>query len=229
MSLRDQPTEKSLQSFDEALLKGVHTSYPGSIVSYDPESKTCAVQIHYADFYATEGPEVSREDWTPIEDVPVLFPRGGGWSITWPLKNGDPVLVVFCERSIDEWFASDGASELSPALQVTHDAGDCIVIPGLAPRLDADFLADAENLIISGDHEFQVAADKVRLGTVDAAKPLALTEKVDARIDDLAGAINDIIQVLITANAAGGLVLTPPPAPLIGLASVNSETTFTDA
>jgi hypothetical protein len=238
MSLRERSVESSLDGFLDSFARRLHTAYPASVVAYDPEKKTCTVKVHYADFYASDGDEPIREDWPPIEDVPVLFPRGGGFSITWPLAKNDPVLLVFCERSIDQWFGGNGAEDISPELLVTHDASDCIAIPGLFPSKAAEGTADDANLILSHadgavdlrltpEGEIQAVASAVRLGTLSAAKSLALTEKVDARLTSLQAKVDTLVAGANAAVAAGGLWLTPQ-TPLGALASVNSETVFTD-
>lgn len=235
MSLRDQTPEASLETFFDTFRRSLHTAYPGSIVSYDPDTKTCSVKIHYSDFYQAEGAEPIREDWPPLEDVPVLFPRGGGWAITFPLAADDPVLVVFCERSLDEWAASDGKSDLSPTLPVTHDASDCIVIAGLFPTKAAEGLAHAENLIISHgdgnlemhltpDGEMQVKAGKVRFGTLAADKALALAEKCDARLDALESFANAHTHICVNIGAP-----CLPGVPTVTPGSTTaSDTVYTD-
>jgi hypothetical protein len=53
-------------------------------------------------------------DIPPIVHVPVVLPRGGGYSITMPLKKGDEGLLVFCDTCFDNWWVN-GQSNSPPA------------------------------------------------------------------------------------------------------------------
>ncbi|MDR8345712.1 hypothetical protein FPK41_22485, partial [Acinetobacter baumannii] len=62
-----------------------------------------------------------------LVDVPVVFPRGGGCTLTFPVKPGDECLVIFADRCIDFWWQSGGIQE--PVDERMHDFSDafCIV------------------------------------------------------------------------------------------------------
>lgn len=220
--IRDTPIESSIESFITADRVGLNTAIPASIESYDEATRTARVKIHYSDHFASEGTEANREDWPPIPDCPVLFPRGGGFVFTWPLKKGDPVLVVFSQRSLQEWSASDGKTDIGSFLISTHNPGDAIVIPGLSPSKNKD--GEDTEIKITTDGELQVKSSKVRLGTLDAAKALALAEKVDAAIQNAEAKINAIVAA---ALAGGGLVLGVTP--LIPAQPTASAKVFTDS
>ncbi len=220
--IRDTPIESSIESFITADRVGLNTAIPASVESYDEATRTARVKIHYSDHFASEGTEANREDWPPIPDCPVLFPRGGGFVFTWPLEKGDPVLVVFSQRSLQEWSASDGKTDIGSFLISTHNPGDAIVIPGLSPSKNKD--GEDTEIKITTDGELQVKSSKVRLGTLDAAKALALAEKVDAAIQNAEAKINAIVAA---ALAGGGLVLGVTP--LIPAQPTASAKVFTDS
>lgn len=46
-----------------------------------------------------------------LPDVPVVFPGGGGFALTFPVAAGDECLVVFASRCIDAWWQSGGVGE----------------------------------------------------------------------------------------------------------------------
>lgn len=62
-------------------------------------------------------------------DVLVVFPSAGGFSITFPIKPGDDVLVIFSSRCIDAWFENDVISV--PTEHRMHDLSDGFAIPGI--------------------------------------------------------------------------------------------------
>ncbi len=221
--IRDTPIESSIESFINADRVGLNTAIPASVESYDEATRTARVKIHYSDHFASEGTEANREDWPPIPDCPVLFPRGGGFVFTWPLEKGDPVLVVFSQRSLQEWSASDGKTDIGSFLISTHNPGDAIVIPGLSPSKNKD--GEDTEIKITTDGELQVKAAKVRLGTLAADKALAKATETDSNLSAIAAKVDLIIAA---ATAAGGLVLPPPP-PIGALGSVASSKVFTDS
>ena len=65
-------------------------------------------------------------------NVPVQFPSGGGYTLTYPLKDGDPGLIVFSDRCIDNFKLSGGGVQ-NQAVRRAHDLSDGIFIPGVHP------------------------------------------------------------------------------------------------
>ena len=128
-------------SLDEVLqeaVKGsifglVHVSMPGVVVSYDRDSQTASVQpVLQARQVDEEGTSTALK-LAPLGGVPVLFPQGSGglYSITWDLLPGDPVLLVFSERSLDEWKAT-GSTDIAPQDYRRFDPSDAVAWAGLS-------------------------------------------------------------------------------------------------
>ena len=104
------------------------TALPGIVQSYDPETMTCEVQpAIQARIQAADG-SVNVVNLPMLLDCPVVFPRGGGCSLTFPIKQGDECLVVFASRGIDYWW-QQGGTQPSPEARM-HDLSDGFVIPG---------------------------------------------------------------------------------------------------
>ena len=106
---------------------------PGMVVSYNPATQTADVQ-----------PMISRpvvfDDGTEdldllpiIPSVPVAFPRGGGFFVTFPIKKGDLVLLVYCDRSIDKYKSSGGTVPTDPVDLRMNDISDAVAYPGFYP------------------------------------------------------------------------------------------------
>lgn len=81
-------------------------------------------------------------DIPPIINVPIVTPRGGGYSLTLPLKKGDEGLLVFSYACFDLWW-QNGESNAPKAANVAtpsgsqqqlerrrHHVHDCFFIPG---------------------------------------------------------------------------------------------------
>src|SRR4029077_8674418 len=89
-----------LRDILESHLSEVATAMPGVITAYNSDSQTVDVDLQVGKSAQTSDDEIYTEDIARLLDVPVLFPRGGGYFITFPLAPGDHVLVVFCTYDI---------------------------------------------------------------------------------------------------------------------------------
>ena len=115
----------------KALIKkdreNLHTSLPGEIVEYDHAKRKAKVKP-LIKFQKRDGTFL---EYPIITGVPVVFPCSGTASIIFPINRGDKCLLVFAERSIDEWLF-DGR-DMEPTIPRLHSISDCVAIPGLQP------------------------------------------------------------------------------------------------
>lgn len=96
---------------------------PGIIQSFDPDSITCTV------LPAIKGSDGNESSDLPLlVDVPVIFPRGGGCTLTFPVKESDECLLIFSDRCIDFWWQNGGVQE--PVDPRQHDLSDAFAIVG---------------------------------------------------------------------------------------------------
>ncbi len=135
------------------LLKEVHTTLPGEIVSFDPITQSASVQITIRRIFVTkeiDGTETEKPDAIPLlTNVPVIFGRGGGWCITHPIKEGDECIVHFSERSFDDWRKNGGVQ--TPTTWRMHSYSDAFCQVGLSsePNVISNF--DNENFQIRNE------------------------------------------------------------------------------
>lgn len=112
----------------QAIMSAMRVSIPGIIQSFDPDAVTAVVQPAIKGVEHDEsGAEVSVS-LPLLVDVPVVFPRGGGCTLTFPVKEGDECLVIFADRCIDFWWQSGGIQE--PVDGRMHDLSDAFCIVG---------------------------------------------------------------------------------------------------
>jgi phage baseplate assembly protein gpV len=104
--------------------RGLNTCMPGRVVSYDAGSQRASVQP----LLKMRQPDGTEEDTPILNMVPVIWPRSGGASITLPVRSGDGCLVLFCQRSIDE-FKSSGDVTI-PQDPRQFDLSDAVAIMG---------------------------------------------------------------------------------------------------
>lgn len=128
------------------------TALPAVVESYDPVAMTLTAQPTIQ--VGVLQPDGSNKvtSLPVIPDVPVVFPGGGGFTMTFPLAKGDEVLLVFASRCIDAWWQSGGVQPQAEFRM--HDLSDGFAIPG--PRSQAKKLTN-------------VSAENVQLRTDDGA------------------------------------------------------------
>jgi len=106
-------------------LESVHTVLPARVVSYLPLLQTCACEI------LVDPP--GEEPWPDLSDVPVVWPRGGGFALHLPLTTGDCVWLHFAEADFSAWRTT--GSKGYPALERRHGIFP-FAVPGAAPETD---------------------------------------------------------------------------------------------
>ncbi|HBR7615708.1 TPA: phage baseplate protein [Klebsiella pneumoniae] len=117
-----------LASERKTLSEQMRVALPGIIQSFDPESLTAVVQPAIRYIERDNDGNKSTKDYPLLVDVPVVFPRGGGCTLTFPVSEGDECLVIFADRCIDFWWQSGGIQE--PVDGRMHDLSDAFCIVG---------------------------------------------------------------------------------------------------
>lgn len=102
----------------------------GIIESFDATDQTCSVKIAIKQIQniAPDGTRFFAEKPVLLK-CPVIFPSGGGFTLTFPIAAGDECLVLFNDREIDNWFANGGVQ--APTTKRSHDLSDALVFVGL--------------------------------------------------------------------------------------------------
>jgi hypothetical protein len=127
--------------FDDRMC-GVFTASPGVIESFDGKVATVKMSVRLK--YIQDG-KVKHLDPPLITNVPVVLPQsmGAGVYLTIPIKKGDPCLLVFGQRGIDNVVNMGGVQNppdtgnaLSSRIR-HHDMSDAICIPGLCCKPSA--------------------------------------------------------------------------------------------
>lgn len=105
------------------------TALPATIVSFDANEQTATVAPVMLEPY-TDGVVAKISE---IDYVPVMFPSAGGGALTFPVKAGDEVLLVFSSRNYDVWWNTGEVDKL-PSTRRFNDLTDAIAIVGLTSR-----------------------------------------------------------------------------------------------
>lgn len=172
-----QPTEAELlRRAVKAGLATVFTSLPGKVVSYDPEAKTAVVEVVVHD----------GDPLVPLPDVPVKFPRGGGYRLVWPLEEGDEVTLIFHGLDPSRFRAS---GETSAANIGRRHGIYPVAIPGSESELGAaGYEPASEGLHLGTDDgtvEIVVGGSQIKLGSTAAAAGVAKGNVADANFQSI--------------------------------------------
>jgi hypothetical protein len=116
----------------------IRVAIPGIIQNFNPETQTATVQPAIQE--QINGESVSLP---LLPDVPVQFPRAGGFCMTFPVKQGDECLVVFNDMCIDSWWQSGGVQTQLELRR--HDLSDAVAILGITsvPNAVKDYSIDS--------------------------------------------------------------------------------------
>ena len=113
----------------ENRLASLNTCIPAHITRIDRNRKLCDVQPLIKKRYKEEANSVNLP---VIHNVPILFPQTSTSIISLPLKKYDNVLLVFSQRSLEEWKMKGGIQE--PIDKRKHDLNDAVAIVGILPQ-----------------------------------------------------------------------------------------------
>jgi len=117
--------DRYVQQLVNNSLKDIHTCLPGKIVSFDTDTQIAEIQPLIKRKFIDD----DTRDLPVCINCPVMFPRAGGFVITFPVTVGDECLIAFSERALDTWMQSGGTQ---PPLDTrTHSLSDAVAILGL--------------------------------------------------------------------------------------------------
>lgn len=133
-----------LSTFLETRLADLHTLTVARVVAFDATGPWADVQPLLKRTYVQADGTRLVVDLPQVQRAPVWYPRGGGWSMTWPLAAGDLVLLVCAERSLDRWLASAEGAAVSPEDPRKHALTDAVVFAGLAPTRRAPVVSTTD-------------------------------------------------------------------------------------
>jgi hypothetical protein len=112
----------------QGLKAEIWNALPGIVQSFDSNKMTVVVQPAIKALWRDP---LGNQTWQTLPlclDVPVVFPGGGGCTITFPLVAGDECLLIFASRCIDAWWQSGGVG-VQAELRM-HDLSDGFCLPG---------------------------------------------------------------------------------------------------
>ncbi|HGE8301168.1 TPA: Gp138 family membrane-puncturing spike protein [Serratia marcescens] len=195
---RQDSPELVLKAVADSLSTSLRVAMPGIIQSFDAGTVTATIQPAVKASVRQSDGSLSSVALPLLVDVPVVFPRGGGVTLTFPVAAGDECLVVFADRCIDYWWQNGGVQE--PVDQRQHHLADAFALVG--PQSQAK--------IISG-----ISTNTAQLRTDDGAAFIEL--------DPGSHAVNVTTHGKLTASAQGGTEINSPEIVLNGNVTINGN------
>lgn len=139
-----------LEGFGQNLVRGLNCMLVGEITSYNASANTAEVKIMLKR-QLIDGRVIP---FPPLVDCPVVYMGGGGAFLSFPIAAGDPCMVIFCDRSIDEWWQSGEAHV--PGVVRAHSLSDGIVIVGPRPQTNTLSVDGSTVTLNGGSHKLRV-------------------------------------------------------------------------
>lgn len=107
----------------------IWTALPCIVETFDPVAMTLTAQPSTLIQYRNPQGGLDLLQMPLLLDCPVMFPGGGGVTLTFPVRKGDECLVVFASRCIDSWWQSGGVQ--APSEFRMHDLSDGFAFVGV--------------------------------------------------------------------------------------------------
>lgn len=203
-----------------ALKAGFWVALPCIVNSYNSDQATITAQPTIRIPMRKEDGTISMEEIPLLQDVPVMFTRGGGCVITHPIKKGDECLVVFADRCIDVWWQNGDIQ--NPFDNRKHDLSDGFAFfgpqsqPHRVQNISTDALqirtddGDAYIELNPATKEINLKATKVN---IDADVVMTKTLTVTGLIKSLTDVVAKTVSLLshLTTGVRSGPDTSGPP------------------
>jgi hypothetical protein len=199
-----------INTLEQALLEAldsrfadVHTCMPGRVESYDDVKQTASVAPMLKRVDTDTAGDQAVSEYPVLANVPIVWPRFGGFYIQGPVLVGDFVTLLFAESAIDAFRARGTLTH--PGDLRRHSLTGAIAIPGMYPTARA-LPATAGDLIIGKEDgtEIRIKANgDIHLGA-SVSSLVALADLVDDRLSTLQTTFDTHTHVCTSSCTAGG-------------------------
>lgn len=148
----------------EGLRSEIQTSTPAIIQSFDPIKRTCTAQPTIKSLLTGLDGKKQWVQLPVIVDIPVIFPSGGGYTLTFPIAQGDECLLIFASRCIDAWWYNGGIQNQDDVRFHDYSDGFALVgvnsVPNVIPSISTNSVQLRSN---NGADFVEIKNDKINV------------------------------------------------------------------
>ncbi|WP_145525336.1 Gp138 family membrane-puncturing spike protein, partial [Yersinia rohdei] len=211
---------ETLRTLQSSVSSQLRVSMPGIVQSFNADSVTCDIQIGIKGESGGESINLSV-----LTNVPVIFPRGGGVTMTFPIKAGDECLLVFGDRCIDFWHQSGEIQETVDERQ--HDLSDAFAIIGpqsQAKKISGISTSAAQFRSDDGSTYFEINPTTQKIKIVAPGGLDIVTPKAEFSAEVLVNGLFTFLGGLVGSAAAGVSAKINGAIEFIGTLTSNGKT-----
>ncbi|UYK05165.1 Gp138 family membrane-puncturing spike protein [Yersinia enterocolitica] len=211
---------ETLRTLQSSVSSQLRVSMPGVVQSFDADSVTCDIQIGIKGESGGESTNLSM-----LTNVPVVFPRGGGVTMTFPIKAGDECLLIFGDRCIDFWHQSGDIQETVDERQ--HDLSDAFAIIGpqsQAKKISGISTSAAQFRSDDGSTYFEINPTTKKIKIVAPGGLDVVTPKAEFSAEVLVNGLFTFLGGLVGSAAAGVSAKITGAIEFVGSLTSNGKT-----
>ncbi len=211
---------ETLRTLQSSVSSQLRVSMPGIVQSFDADSVTCDIQIGIKGESGGESTNLSV-----LTNVPVVFQRGGGVTMTFPIKAGDECLLVFGDRCIDFWLQSGDIQETVDERE--HDLSDAFAIIGpqsQAKKISGISTSAAQFRSDDGSTYFEINPTTKKIKIVAPGGLDIVTPKAEFSAEVLVNGLFTFLGGLVGSAAAGVSAKISGAIEFVGTLTSNGKT-----
>jgi len=204
----------------------------GTIRAFNAVTQTAQISINYLKTFNVTDQKTGKystenKEYPLLLGCPVVFLRGGIYSLTMPVAVGDECLVFFNDRDIDQWYASGNTAELpTPRL---HSLSDAIALVGIRSKPKAITGFDGSRAKLGSATNFvAVGASGVELKSATCGIKVEQKIKLNNQLTTLLTELKFLTQTLSTVlsgpTQTPGNPISPGAAALLAAVDVRLGT-----
>lgn len=195
-----------------SFMDDIHVAMPCRVESYDAVKQCVNLQPVIQQAYLDEEGERIAARLPVLVNVPVQFPGGGKFRITFPIAAGDEGMAIFSESSLDVWLKEGG--EVDPLDDRRFHLSDAVFLPGIRSFKNAlaEAPTDRMTLGVDGGLQLHISESGINIGSNEGAElaPIALGDSVTGY---LGTSLHTWLGLVATFLGGLGFAGGPPPSP----------------
>ena len=135
MDFRAADSTAQLREVIHRALAGLNTCVPGEIQAFDSATQLVTVTPAIQARISLDG-EITYRNLPAIIHAPLVFPFASvaGFAMTLPVRKGDPCLILFSQRAMDNWLEKGGIQPPEEGIDGRqHALTDAVVLAAPSP------------------------------------------------------------------------------------------------